>query len=216
MSLKLCYLKSFVTLLVCCYFSKINVVSALQTVENSGWIPKRTAVVDRVMTGYTSPGYFVLPVDRTAFSINYPAWLVQFDISRVYVANASNFDSVDDIQVKVKIVEKYLSDMHDKEVVFVGQVTLNSTNEASIKLNSEIWLNPKSMYEIRLAMPSYNFAYNENFNIKEQRVKRHLWRTLILTYYQNNIVDPPFDAAKNKLEVSRGMVKRLHLKYSKF
>lgn len=221
MSLKLDLLNSIVSVFICCNLFDTNTVNAFQDVENSRWIPKRTAIVDRLMADHPSPGYFVLPVDRTAFSINYPAWLFQIDISTVYnssSSNSSNFVPVGNVPVKVKIIEKYLSDMHDKEIVFVGQVKLNSTHERSIKFNPEIWLNPKSMYEIRLAMPSYNFVYNDNFNIKEQRIKQHLWRSLILTYYQNNIVDPPFDYpfASTTLEVSHGMVKRLHLKYSKF
>lgn len=207
----------FITILLFCYNSvKSSSIDTIQGVETLRWFPKRAVIVDRLMAEHPSPGYFVLPVDRTAFSINYPVWLYQFDISKVYVSNNGSLVPVDYVPVKVKIVEKYLSDMHDKDVVFVGQATLNSTNEVHIRLSSEILLNPKSMYEIRLAMPSYNFMYNECFNIKEQRVKRHLWRSLILTYYQNNIVNPPFNVDSGEQEVSRGMVKRLYLKYSKF
>lgn len=184
-----------------------------------GLNPNRTAVVNRVIFDSPSIGYAVLPVDRTAFSINYSAWLYQFDISKIFVLDDI---PVDDVPVKIKIVEKNLSDMQDKAVVFVGKIPLNSTQAAKIKLSPEIHLQPKSMYEIRLFMPAHIFVYKENLNLKEIRIQRRLWRSLIITFYQNNIVEKPIVSTaednidKDKQQISHGMVTKLHLKFSKY
>lgn len=183
-----------------------------------GLNPNRTAVADRVILGSPSVAYAVLPVDRTAFSINYSAWLYQFDISKIFISDSIADIPVDDVPVKMKIVEKNLSDMQDKAVVFVGKIMLNSTQEAKIKLSPEIHLQPKSMYEIRLFMPTHTFMYKENLNLKEIRIQRRLWRSLIITFYQNNIAEKSTadNVDKDIQQISHGMVKRLHLKFSKY
>lgn len=179
-------------------------------IAECSWLDRnRTATIDRTIVDSTSTGYYVLPVDRTALSVNYPVWLQQIDISKIFINNGS---SVDNVPVKVKIVEKYLSDMRDKDVLFVGYVTLNSENETIIKFSPEIALKPKFMYEIRLAVPEIYYAYDGNLNNKEYRIKRFAWRSVIMTFYQNNAAENPPNS-KQEWSVSHGMVKRLHLKY---
>lgn len=180
------------------------------SLTDGSWLSSdRFAVVDRSIADPSMGYYNILPVDRTAFSVNYPVWLQQLDISKIFINNGS---CVDTVPVKIKIVEKYLSDMRDKDVVYVGQVTLNSANETNIQFSPDISLQSKFTYEIRLAVPEMFYAYTGNLNIKEYRIKRFAWRSVILTFYQNNAAEKPPNSI-NEWTVSHGMVKRLHLKY---
>lgn len=197
----MCLLKSLL-------WATLLVLSNPNGSAGASWLnPNRTAVIDRSLPEPASTAYYTLPVDRSAFSVNYPVWLRQFDISKIFINNGSTVDAV---PVKIKIVEKYLSDMRDKDVVFVGQVTLNSTDQAKIRILPEISLQPKFMYEIRLFLPDIFYAYNGNLNTKEYRIKRFAWRSVIMTFYQNNVAEKP---PQHKGSISHGMVKRLHLIY---
>lgn len=212
MSLKLALLSIIWLILSQSDFTEAN------SITKSWWNPIRSTIIDRSLAGQDTPGsYHILSVDRTAFSVNRPISLHQFDISKIFVENSTGKSVVDDVPVKIKIMEKYLDDMRDKAVVFVGMATLNSTNEARIQVSPEIQLTPKRMYEIRLAMPALNFLYDEPLGMQQHRIERLFWRTIVIDFYQNNVVDRPIDMAENSThEVSRGMVKRLHVKYTKF
>lgn len=204
--------------LVCLFYCH----STNANVKQNTWLyPYKSIIVNRSIADNPSPWYVILPVDRTAFSVNYRAWLHQFDISKIFVYNPikDGPDNVANVSVKIKIMEKTLSDMQNKAEIYCGFKLLNSTDETKITIFPEVKLNPKSMYEIQIFLPSYNFIYNENLNVKEQRVKRPLWRSLIITYYQNNIVDKPLDiipGSQDSRLISHGMVKRLYLDFPKF
>lgn len=173
----------------------------------------KTAVIDRSLPDDGTPNYYhILPVDRTTFSVSRKVWLHRIDIAKIFGLISNEKVPIDNVSVKVKITEKYLNDMKDKAVVFVGNVVLNSTSEARIKFSPEIVLTPEHMYEIRFLMPAQNFIYDEQLSVKGQQIKRKLWSAIRTSFYRTNIADKPSGEEK----ISYGMVKRIYIKYKRF
>lgn len=183
----------------------------------ASWLnPIKTAVIDRSMPDDGTPSYYhILPVDRTTFSVTRKVWLYQIDIARIFSLISNEKLPIDNVSVKVKITEKYLNDMKDKAVVFVGNVVLNSTSEAKIDFSPEIMLTPKHMYEIRFLMPAQNFIYDEHLSVKDQKIKRKLWSAIRTSFYRTNIADKP-SAGGSEEKISYGIVKRIYIKYKRF
>lgn len=186
-------------------------------INRSWWNPNRTAIIDRSLSDNgTSSYYRILPVDRTTFSLTRKVWLHQIDIAQIFTNSSNRKVLVESLPVKVKIIEKMIHDMRDKAIVFVGNVILNSTSEARIEFSPDITLTPSNMYEVRFFMPAMNFIYDEHLSVQEFVIKRQLWSSIRTSFYRTNIVDKPPFHNQHIDRISGGIVKRIHIKYSRF
>lgn len=188
--------------------------------EQIPWYRFRPWILDRSRHGnYESPGYFSLPVDRTAFAINDRVWLERFDIPKIYLYDPKNAIPVEDVPTHVKLVEIFKPNSYEK-VLFKEKVSLNSTDEAKIDLkhtSGEILLRPGYMYEIRLEFPKdTNIMYDEFLDIKEFSMRKIFNTYIYVDFFQNNPVSKPPNAKDENRKLTHGMVKRLHLRYKRF
>lgn len=190
--------------------------------ERFSWNPNRTVIVDRTAVSgppHQSPGYFILGVDRTTFSVDRPLWLQQFDIVKIFADDPTTQRHVHRIPVKIKIRKIPEGDVKDGdaiETVFTGHAHLNSTHETVINVFSKVLLKPQFLYEIRLKMPERaHFIYNDYLDIREHKISRFFSKSILVNFYQHN---PTVHHSRDdvKRTVSHGMVKRLHFKYSWF
>lgn len=207
MQLKLLYLCSAVILL--------SAVGA----DKLPWYRFRPWVIDRSVRNYVSPGYFALPIDRTAFAVHDRVWLEQFDISPVFLYDPVNAIPVENVPTEIKLVEMFKPNNYEK-VLFHEKISLNSTDEAKINLvhgSGEIVLRPGYAYEIQLEFPKdTNVMYNDHHEIKEFSIRKIFNTYIYVDFFQNNPESkPPKDEDKSR-KLSHGMVKRLHLIYKKF
>lgn len=193
-------------LLVCCCFG------AVLSDKKALW--KRRYVLDRSAPNYISPGYYILPIDRTTFSVSHPVYLDQFDVSRIFLYDPTEEVYVNRVPVQFKFVEIYRSNFHDKATLLAGRMLLNSTYDSSFKFSSDLKLDPSFLYEIRLEMPSnMNLMYNEYLKVREFTIKRPFGRSVEINLYQYNSDVKPPNVTDTRRKVSQGMVKRLHFKY---
>lgn len=186
--------------------------------ETLPWYQFQTWNLDRSVSQCISPGYFVLSVDKTAFSVNHPLWLEQFDVSKIF-----NYDPVkeiisENVTVKYEIVE-ILKEVAHEEIIFKGEIILNSTYEAEAKTQFSgmgISLKPGYTYEIQVEIPEgKQLMYFEDLEIKEFDKRRFLQKSIHVKFHQANLDSkPPTEGYKTR-KLSQGIVKQLHLKYAK-
>lgn len=183
------------------------------------WSRLQTWNLDRSVSQFASPGYYVLPTDKTGFSVSHPLWLEQFDVSKIYVYDPIKEIISDNVTVKFEIVEILKEDSHET-IIFKGQTVLNSTYEAKVNTkhsNTGIQLKPGYTYEIQLEIPQgKQLMYNEFLEIKEFSKRRFLHNFIYLRFYQVNPDSKPPTEGDTNRKLSHGLVKRLHLKYSMF
>ena len=180
------------------------------------WNRHRTWILDRTALRDPLPGYYVLPVDRTAFTVDYPLWLEHFHVSKIYLYDPDKEIISDDVYVNYKIVEILKEDSYER-IIFEGVAVLNSTVEARVnttRLNTGVPLKPGYTYEIQLEIPEgKQLMYNEFLDIKEFSIRR-IWNKYIhVHFYQVNPPTKPPNEDDNRRKLSHGMIKRLHLKY---
>lgn len=172
--------------------------------------------LDRVNKQYKSPGYFVLSVDKTAFTVDYPMWLLQFDVPQMYTYDPSKEVPTEDVNVKYQIVE-ILKEPSREEIIFQGHIALNSIHEAHVNTtrhDTGIWLKPGFTYEIRVEIPQgKQLMYNQVLDIKEFSTRRFWINYIHVKFYQANPASKPPNDSDKLRKLSNGMVKRLHLKY---
>lgn len=190
------------------------------TSERLSWNPNRTAIVDRTVDCHRSPGFFTLGLDRTSFSVDRAVWLQQFDIVKVYGYDPNAEIPVRRIPIRIKIrkIPQDDSQEADKiETVFTGHTVVNSTHEATVNVFSKVLLQPGFVYEIRLKMPDHeHFMYTDCLDIHEHKITRFFSKSILVQFQQGNPSVRPHSLGQTHRKVSRGMVKRLHLKYSWF
>lgn len=188
--------------------------------ERFSWNPNRTVIVDRTISNHNSPGYFILGVDRTTFSVDRPVWLQQFDVVKVFGYDPVKEIPVHRVPVKLKIRKLPNGDVKDKEsieTVFTGHTVLNSTHEATVNVFSKVLLKPGFVYEIRMKMPDRShFMYTDHLDIHEYKITRFFSKSIIVHFHQHNPTVRPHSIKDSTRKVSHGLVKRLHLKYSWF
>lgn len=190
--------------------------------EGSWWNPTRSKTFDRSLppVNGTKPEIFqILPVDRTTFLPTNELWLHQIDMTKIFTAQGNRTStSAADVTVKVKIVQMQKSNRELLATVFVGTVNLNSVNEAKITFKDDILLKSENMYEIRLFMPALHFVYSENLSTAPIKIRRIFGRSIVLSFFPSNVLDTTWNGkmSENDPSVSVGLVKRLHVKYTKF
>lgn len=187
--------------------------------ERFAWNPNRTIVIDRTAAdGINSAGYYILPIDRTAFTVDRPVWLQQFDIAKVFAYDPNHKIAVHRVPVTVRI--RKMTDLKDKstyETVFLAHTTLNSTHEAKVNVFSAVMLKPNFVYEIRVKMPEkVHFMHNDQLETRGYEISRFFSKTIHLIFHQHNSNHKPGHIRDSRRQVSQGMVKRLHVKYSWF
>lgn len=202
-------------LMVCCDFG------AAQMNERFGWNPRRSIIIDRFASNIESSGYFVLPQDKTAFTVDHPVWLHAFDITKVFLYDPNEERAVHNVPVKVKFVKianHTLGSNIPAEVIFVGRAILNSTHETRVKVPAKVPLHPGFIYEIRLKMPEkVHLMYNEFLDIRDYKINRFFGKTITVSFYLHNpIGSPPPNGNDHRRKISHGMVKRIQLIYSWF
>lgn len=207
--LKCCLI--WLMLMLCC---------AGQMNDRFGWNPRRTIVIDRFTPNYDSPGYFLLPIDKTAFTVDRSVWLHSFDIAKVFLYDPFDEKSINNVPVKVKFVKianHSLANEIPAEVVFVGRAILNSTHETHVKVPAKVPLHPGFTYEIRLKMPEkVHLMYNEFLDIRDYKINRFFGKTITVSFFIHNpIINPP-NNTDHRRKISHGMVKRIQLIYSWF
>lgn len=188
--------------------------------ERFGLNPRHTVVIDRFVPNHDSPGYYILPLDKTAFSVDKPLWLHQFDIAKVYLYDAAKEIPVDNVPVRmrfVKIANQTFPNDNPAEVIFIGRTILNSTHEGTVKVPAKVPLHPGFTYEIRLKMPEkMHLMYNDFLDIREYKINRFFGKSITVNFYHHNPSVKVPNAVDKQRQVSRGLVKKLHLKYSWF
>lgn len=188
--------------------------------EKLPWYRFRPWILDRSRHGnYVSPGYFTLPVDRTAFAVNDRVWLERFDIPKIYLCDPNDAIPVEDVKTHVKLVEIFKPNAYEN-VLFEEKVSLNSTDEAKIDIKNtsgEVVLRPGYVYEIRLEFPKdMNIMYDEFLHIKEFSMRKVFNTYIYVDFFQNNPVSKPPKEEDKTRKLTHGIVKKLHLKYKKF
>lgn len=211
MQLKFVYLLSAVVLMCCSFCEAVQI--------GFPWNRFRTWDLDRSVSQFASPGYYVQPVDKTGFSVSQPLWLEQFDVSKIYVYDPIKEIISDNVTVKFKIIEIFKEDSHEK-IIFKGQTVLNSTYEANVNTkhsDTGIQLKPGYTYEIQLEIPQEKqLMYNEFLEIKEFNKRRFLHNFIYIRFYQVNPDSKPPTEGDTNRKLSHGLVKRLYLKYTMF
>lgn len=205
-------LGGFLVILMCCGGGMATLP------ERFAWNPNRTMIIDRTSDDTDSAGYFILPLDRTAFTVDRPVWLQQFDITKVFAYDPMQEIAVHRVPVKVRI--RKIADINDKsthETVFIGHTVLNSTHEAKVNVFSKVMLKPDFVYEIRVKMPEKtHLMYSEHLDTRGYEISRFFSKTIHLTFHQHNPNHKPAHIRDTRRHISQGMVKRLHVKYSWF
>lgn len=189
--------------------------------ERFGWNPRHMVIVDRSVPNQESSGYFILPIDKTAFTVDKIVWLYEFDIAKVFLYDPIKEIPVENVPVRVKFVKianhSLTNETTKAEVVFVGRAILNSAHETTVKVLAKVPLHPGFVYEIRLKMPDkIHFMYKEYFDIKDYKINRFFGKSITVGFLQHNPIHRPPNPADNRRKVSNGLVKKLHLKYSWF
>lgn len=205
--------------------SKLHLLSVFTLILISGkisaaswWNPERTAILDRTIpaTNDTKPeDSYILPVDRTTFSVSKEVRLQQIDIAKIFTKNAAGQKTnvTDNVSVKVKIVQMQINDRTFIATVFNGKANLSSMNDTKITFKDGIPLKRYNMYEIQLFMPALNFVYSDNLSIATHKIWRAFLRSIVTSFFPSNVNIGGSDGEK---KISVGLVKRLHYKYTKF
>lgn len=174
-------------------------------------------LLDRSAPNYISPGYYLLPIDRTTFSVSRPIYLEQFDVSKIYLYDPVQEVHINRVPIQFKLVEIYRTNFKDKATILAGTMILNSTMDAKIKFSSNLILDPYFLYEIRLEMPkNMTLMYNEFLKIQEYTIKRPFGRSIEINLYQYNSDVRPPNVIDSRRKVSQGMVKRLYFRFRIF
>lgn len=202
------------------YFCSAMILLSAVSAENLPWLGRFGSwVIDRSVRNSASPGFFALSIDRTAFAVHDRVWVEQIDISKVYLYDPVNEVPVEDVPTQVKLVEMFKPNDYEK-VLFSEKISLNSTDEAKINLlhrTGEILLRPGYAYEIQLEFPKdKNLMYNDLHQIKEFSIRKIFNTYIHVDFFQNNPESKPPNEEDKSRKLSKGMVKRLHLKYKKF
>lgn len=145
--------------------------------------------------------------------------LNQIDMTKIFTMNANQKTNLtNDVPVKVKIVQMQKNDRTFVATVYSGNVNLSSTNEAKINFKGGIALKRDFLYEIRFFMPALNFVYSENLSIATHKIWRPFLRSIVTSFFPSNVdfLDCPTSDDANEKNVSVGMVKRLHYKYTRY
>lgn len=206
----LCFISAVV--LFCSGFSSAE-DSLNQLVEPKFfWNINRTVLLDRAVNYYESPGYYLLPVDRTAFSVDHYVYFDQFNLSKVFLYHKSKEEAIEDVAVNYQIVE--IKDQVEN-ILHVGRIKLSSKHVSSAVFPT-IVLKPYVMYEIRLELPKdFVLMYLDNLEIKQYTLFK-LFRLLHVKFYQHNADEKPDGIEGTSRKVSHGLVRHLHLKYHWF
>lgn len=188
--------------------------------DRFGWNPRRSVAIDRSAPNHESAGYFLLPVDKTAFTVDRPVWVREFDIAKIFLYDPIDEKPVHNVPVRirfVKIANNSSGNDNPAEVVFVSRAVLNSTHETRVKVLAKVPLHPGFTYEFRIKMPEkLHFMYNEFLDIRDYHIKRFFGKTITVSFYLHNpIVNPP-NSTDHRRKVSHGMVKRVHFIYPWF
>lgn len=191
----------------------IWLISAVVVICGGFGEAKRTTILDRFIGNF---GYYILPVDRTAFTVDRPVWLMQIDIPKVFGYHPTSKKNIDNVSAKITLIEtnKDGEKTEEKKKIFVGETLLNSKYEAEVKMPKEIQLNPGFEYEIQVETPEdTHLMINETFKKGTMTIHRFFGKSIHVKFSQRNPnVKPPFDEA-TKRKLSNGLVRRMHLKY---
>lgn len=174
---------------------------------------KRTTVLDRFIGNF---GYYILPVDRTAFTVDRPVWLMQIDIPKVFGYHPKSKKNIENVSTNVTLIEtsKDGKKTGKQKKIFVGETLLHSKYEAIVKMPTDILLNPGFEYEIQMETPEdTHLMINETFKKGTMTIHRFFSKSIHVKFLQRNPnVKPPYDEV-TKRKLSNGLVRRMHLKY---
>lgn len=198
-----------------CFLSVILFIGSTNALSKQYWSnSNETAIINRFVA---SENVYALQIDRTAFSVDQPVWLEQFDISKVFGYELTKQRPIYHVSVMVKIFEiaEGISSLEATELLFMKRVDIGFNYETKIPLPSEFLLKPDFVYEIRVEMPkNITFTYNDELTIGKYKIVRPLSKPITVDFYQHNFDFQNVGDIERKL--SHGMVKDIHLKYSQF
>lgn len=129
--------------------------------------PGGTTVVDHFIPDYHLPGFSIPPVDGTAFSINYLAWLYEFDIANIFLDDAL----VQNVPVKNENRGKRIV-VHEKQG---ASVCWRKEIEFHAKSENKTFIGNFTQFKVNVSyifMPEDIYFYKGILNVKEIRVKR--------------------------------------------
>lgn len=199
---KLFCIISFTLLLFCGFVEPLYVWDRL----------KRTAVLDRTVN-IKSPGYYVQPIDITAFSVSQSIWLKQFDMPKIFLYDPDIEKPIDCVRVNFKIFEQPKSNSSEVKLIFFGNTMMSSKAETIVKLN--IQLRSRYEYQIHVEMPKdLQLMYLNFLEIRQFQIKRFFRRSIFVDFYQRNKSIRPPAIKDDRRRNTQGIVKRIHLKKS--
>lgn len=172
----------------------------------------KMAVLDRTVADAQSPGYYLQPIDITAFSVSRSIWLKQFDMSRVFVYDPVREKQIDYVRVNFRIIQSVKSNPASNRTIFTGNTVLSSNERSSVNLN--LHLKSDFNYEIHVDMPNnlqlmyFNFLEIREFEVASRAI---LSRPTYVTFTQRNKSIRPPAIGNDNLKHSQGIVARLHL-----
>lgn len=207
-------LKLLCSILVCylSFGSQLSEAISLKPDEWTFGLFRRTAVLDRHIRNFKTPGYYIQPVDITTFSVTRSIWLKQFDISKIFVYDPVKEKPIDYVRVNFKIIQMLKRNPEARREIFTGNTVLCSKDESKVELN--ILLKADFDYEIHIEMPeNLQLMYRDFLEVREFLIRRWgIGRSINVTFFQRNKSIKPPAIKDDKLKNSQGIVSRLHLK----
>lgn len=189
--------------------------SAAISLNPKNWIPnifRRTAILDRHVRNFKTPGYYIQPVDITTFAVTRTIWLEQFDISKVFVYDPVKEKPIDHVRVNFKIIQRLKVNHDAQRVIFTGNTVLSSNAEAAVSTN--LLLKADFDYEIHIEMPeNLQLMYRDFLEVREFKIRQWgIGRTVFVTFFQRNKSIKPPAIKDDRLKNSQGIVSCLRLK----
>lgn len=160
--------------------------------------------------------YFLDSVDVTAFTTDRTIWLTEFSFPKVFsYGNDGAENEVKDVEGNIVVFEKNQT-TGEKQVLFATSAALSSAQEADIKLNTPISINPGFVYEIVLVTPAENHLIFENVQEFGQYEFISFLRNVHVTLIGRNRDARPQFAENTDLRVPDGAITRMMFNWSFF
>lgn len=168
---------------------------------------------DPMVLAFLEPENYMLPIDRTTFTVSKKVSLNRIDIPHI---SSHSTGDLSDQNANVTVWEKDDFKSADNQTICIRMfnATLSSAHESVIEILPAIPLIPKKVYEIQVEIPhndTFSFMYKGYHEIKEYRIKRSFFRrSIVVKFYQNNTQTEPIDV---KRQLTQGVIQRFYLEY---
>lgn len=171
---------------------------------------------DPTVLAFQEPENYMLPIDRTTFTVSQKISLNRIDIPQISSYSTNDF-SAQNANVTVWEKDDFKSAENQTNCLRTFNATLSPVHENGIEIFPAILLVPKKVYEIQVEIPfndTFSFIYNGNHEIKEYKIKRSFFRrSIVVKFYQNNTQAEQPEPNDDKRQLTQGVVQRFYLEY---